>query len=131
MLMFQFAGIAEQWLSTDDWSNLKAWAGHPDHDAVVAEQSRPGRLTAGLNWYRANVPPESLVGPGLDLPPVTSPTMGVWSTGDTALLEQQMTGSSAYVKGSWRYERVDGPGHWLQLEAPDVVNRLLLDFLPA
>jgi pimeloyl-ACP methyl ester carboxylesterase len=30
-----------------------------------------------------------------------------------------------------RYERLDGPGHWMQLEAPDQVNRLLLDFLPS
>ena len=28
-------------------------------------------------------------------------------------------------------ERLDGPGHWMQLDAPDDVNRLLLDFLPA
>jgi pimeloyl-ACP methyl ester carboxylesterase len=34
------------------------------------------------------------------------------------------------VKGPWRYERVDGAGHWLQLEQPDTVNALLLDFLP-
>jgi pimeloyl-ACP methyl ester carboxylesterase len=41
-----------------------------------------------------------------------------------------MTGSAKHVVGEWRYERVDGVGHWLQLEAPDTVNRLLLDFLP-
>ena len=27
-------------------------------------------------------------------------------------------------------ERIQGPGHWMQLEAPDVVNGLLVDFLP-
>ena len=27
-------------------------------------------------------------------------------------------------------ERIEGPGHWMQLEAPDAVNTLLLDFLP-
>ena len=27
-------------------------------------------------------------------------------------------------------ERLAGPGHWMQLEAPDQVNALLLDFLP-
>lgn len=42
----------------------------------------------------------------------------------------QMTGSSAHVAGPWRYERLDGPGHWIPLDAPAVVNRLLLDFLP-
>jgi pimeloyl-ACP methyl ester carboxylesterase len=37
----------------------------------------------------------------------------------------------ANVTGGWRYERLDGPGHWMQLEAPDELNALLLDFLPA
>jgi pimeloyl-ACP methyl ester carboxylesterase len=32
------------------------------------------------------------------------------------------------VTGSWRYERIDA-GHWMQLEAPDRVNELLLQFL--
>jgi len=39
-------------------------------------------------------------------------------------------GSAENVAGPWRYERLDGPGHWMQLEAPDQVNALLLDFLP-
>jgi pimeloyl-ACP methyl ester carboxylesterase len=56
--------------------------------------------------------------------------MGVWSSGDFALTEAQMVDSAAYVSGPWRYERVEGPGHWMQLEAPDVVNSLLTDFLP-
>ena len=41
-----------------------------------------------------------------------------------------MTASAKYVAGPWRYERVEGPGHWMQWEAPDKVNALLLDFLP-
>ena len=60
---------------------------------------------------------------------VQAPTLGVWSTDDVALTEAQMTRSAAHVAGPWRYERLDGVGHWLQLEAPDRVNRLLLDFL--
>ena len=130
MLLFQFPGVAEQWLANDDWANFAAWARHPDLATVKAEQGRPGRLTAGLNWYRANVPPEALIAPPLELPPVTAPTMGVWSSGDIALTEAQMTGSTAFLTGPWRYERVDGVGHWMQLEAPEEVNRLLLDFLP-
>ena len=43
--------------------------------------------------------------------------------------EVQMTDSAENVAGPWRYERLDGPGHWLQLDAPDQVNALLLDFL--
>ena len=129
-LLFQFPGIAERWLADNDWANFRNWAGHPDADQVIADLETTGSLTPGLNWYRANVPPESWVAPALALPPVQAPTMGVWSTADIALTEAQMTDSAQNVAGSWRYERLDGPGHWMQLEAPEQLNALLLDFLP-
>jgi pimeloyl-ACP methyl ester carboxylesterase len=131
MLLFQFEGVAEQWLSGNDWANFRAWGRHPDCDAVIAEMEANGSLTPALNYYRANVPPQSYLLSGLELPAVQAPTMGVWSTGDMALTEGQMTRSAANVAGPWRYERLDGPGHWMQLEAPDEVSRLLVDFLPA
>ena len=130
MLLFQFPGIAERWLSDDNWANFRAWARHPDTEQVIAELEANGSLTPALNWYRANVPPESWVEPPIQLPPVQAPTMGVWSTGDLALTEVQMTDSATNVAGPWRYERLDGPGHWMQLEAADQVNALLVDFLP-
>ena len=129
MFFFQFAGVAEQWLAADDWANFRAWCHHPDADAVIARWESTGTLTAALNWYRANIPPDGFVAPPLELPPVAAPTMGVWSSGDFALTEAQMVDSAAYVSGPWRYERVEGPGHWLQLEAPGVVSGLLVDFL--
>ena len=129
MLLFQFVGVAERWLSADGWANFRAWSGHPDADAVIAELERNGSLTPALNYYRANVPPESWLTTGRPLPPVECPTLGVWSSGDFALTERQMTDSVQNVSGSWRYERLEGPGHWMQLEAPNEVNRLLLDFL--
>ncbi|HTZ25691.1 MAG TPA: alpha/beta fold hydrolase [Streptosporangiaceae bacterium] len=130
MLLFQFQGVAERWLSDDGWANFRAWARHPDADQVIADLEASGSLTPGLNWYRANLPPESWVEPPLQFPPVQAPTMGIWSTGDGALTEVQMTDSARSVAGPWRYERLDGPGHWMQLEAPAEVNALLLDFLP-
>jgi pimeloyl-ACP methyl ester carboxylesterase len=131
MLLFQFPGVAERWLTDHDWANFRTWALHPDADDVIAELEATGSLTPGLNWYRANVPPESWVAPPPVLPPVQAPTMGIWSTADIALTETQMTDSAKNVAGPWRYERLDGPGHWMQLEAPDQVNELLLDFLPS
>ena len=130
MLLFQFPGIAERWLADNDWANFRNWANHPDAEKVIADLEANGSLTPGLNWYRANVPPESWVAPALTLPPVQAPTMGVWSTADIALTEVQMTDSAQNVTGPWRYERLDGPGHWMQLDAPHQVNELLLDFLP-
>jgi pimeloyl-ACP methyl ester carboxylesterase len=131
MLLFQFQGIAERWLSDNGWANFRAWAGHPDADQVIADLEASGSLTPGLNWYRAIVPPESLLAPRAELPPVQAPTMGVWSTGDIALTEAQMTGSEQRVSGPWRYEVLRDVGHWMQVEDPEAVNRLLLDFLPA
>jgi pimeloyl-ACP methyl ester carboxylesterase len=130
MFFFQFEGVAEQWLSADGWANLRAWSQHPDADAVIAELEANGSLTPGLNWYRANIPPQTWADPPLELPAVQATTMGVWSTGDFALTEHQMTASSRFVAGPWRYERLEGPGHWIPLDAPDELNRLLLGFLP-
>jgi pimeloyl-ACP methyl ester carboxylesterase len=131
MLLFLFEGVAERWLSDDDYANFRAWSRHPDADAVISELSRPGALTASLNWYRANLPPSVLVEPALEVPPVARPTMGIWSKDDMALIEANVTGSAAHVTAEWRYERIDGVGHWIPLEAHDALTALLLDFLPA
>jgi pimeloyl-ACP methyl ester carboxylesterase len=128
MLLFQFEDIAETWLTADNWANFRSWGRHPHTDEIIAQLRDDGSLTPALNWYRANLHPRSLVGSPPALPPVSVPTMGVWGTADFALLEQQMLDSAAYVSGPWTYRRVEGAGHWIQLDAPDQVNRLLLDF---
>jgi pimeloyl-ACP methyl ester carboxylesterase len=125
MLLFQFEGIAEQWLQ----ENPFLLSGHPDAADVTARLAEPGALTASLGWYRANAHPRSLVGDPPDLPTVTVPVLGLWSDGDPALTERQMTASENYIGGPWRYEKVSGAGHWMQLEAPDRVNALLEEFL--
>lgn len=68
--------------------------------------------------------------PALDMPKVACPVMGVWSTGDQGLLEPQMLVSSKFVReGLWRYERIEGAGHWVPRDAPEQLNKLLLQFL--
>ena len=128
---FQFEGTAEAGLMKDDWSLFREWlASSPDAERRIEAMKRPGALTAGLSWYRANMRPE-MWGIDVPFPEVAAPTMGVWGSEDFALAEEQMTDSVQYCSGPWRYERLDGAGHWLQLEKPDVVNALLLDFLRA
>lgn len=130
MFMFQFEGVAEQWLSRNDWEFVRQWGSLvPDIEERIEFLSAPGALTAALNWYRANLPPESWISDPLELPPISVPTMGVWSTNDIALTEEQMTGSQKYVTGPWRYERLEDIGHWIPTEAPGQLNELLLDFL--
>ena len=129
MLLFQFPGVAEQWLSADDFRNFREWSRHPRADAVVARLAQPGALSASLGIYRAILPPESLIVPRPELPPVTVPAMGVWSSGEFALAEEGMVNSAKYVTGPWRYERIEGAGHWMSLDAPETLDAILLDFL--
>jgi pimeloyl-ACP methyl ester carboxylesterase len=134
MLWFLFPGVAEQVMPEHDWRFLRDWAWNgmstEDTEQQIRDLSRPGALTAALNWYRANIDPARYV--MLDAPqrfrPVTCPTMGIWSTDDPTLGETQMKASADYVTGPWRYERVEGVGHWIPVLAPDRVNELLLDF---
>ncbi|MGA5066542.1 alpha/beta fold hydrolase [Streptomyces exfoliatus] len=128
--MFQHEGLSEEWLSREDFANLREMLGeHPDVEAVLEPLRAPGALTAALNIYRAGLPVEAQLAAPPVLPPLSVPVMGVWSTGDRFLTERQMTDTGAHVSGPWRYERVEDAGHWFPLDQPEKVNELLLSFL--
>jgi len=130
MLLFQFRGVAETMMTRDDWKLFRDWVDHhPESEHWIADLSRPGALTASLNWYRANASPENSVPERWALPSVKAPTLGVWSSGDRYLTETQMLLSYQNVSSSFRYERIEGASHWLQLDRPDLVNELLVEFL--
>jgi pimeloyl-ACP methyl ester carboxylesterase len=138
MLWFLFPGVAEKELARSDWRLFREWCwdgappgADPDCDRQIADLSRPGALTAALNWYRANIRPETyftVAAPSAQPPPISCPTMGIWSSGDDFLTEAQMRESRAFVSGPWRYERLSCD-HWIPAHAPDELDRLLLDFL--
>lgn len=127
MLLFQFADVAEDWLSGDGFANFRAWSNHPDADEVAARFADRAALTASLGVYRANLPPESLLQPPLALPPVQCPTLGLIGDADAMLTVDQMEASGDHVAGPWRCEVLPGIGHWVPLEAPDQLVRLVLD----
>lgn len=138
MLLFQFPGVAETWLSQDDFANLRAFVfddaapgafPEEDREVYLAALRRDGAVTAALNWYRANMPPAAWLRDPPDPPPVPVPTMIIWGEADsnmgTALLER----SAQTVTGPLRVERLPGVSHWVQQEVPDRVSSLLIDFL--
>jgi pimeloyl-ACP methyl ester carboxylesterase len=128
MFMFQFEGVAEEFISRNDFEFIRAW-GPSLAEERVQNLSRPGALTAGLSWYRANIPPYSWINEPPELPPIKVPTMGIWSSKDFALTEEQMTLSEKFVNGPWRYEKIEDVGHDVPVDAADELNRMLLDFL--
>lgn len=128
-LFFQFEGVAEATLAHDDWAWLRLFTrGDGDQAQWITDLSRPGALTATLNWYRANVAPRPPAPPPA-LPPVTAPTMGIWSTGDHYLDGEMMRNSAALVAGPWRYEEIPDASHWVPLDAPGRLNDLLASWL--
>ncbi len=138
MLLFQFPGVAETWLSADDFANFRAFvfdtaapeAFPPqEREVYVAALKKDGALTAALNWYRANMPPASWLRDPPDPPPVTAPTMIIWGEADAYMDPILLERSAATVTGPLRIERLPGVSHWVQQEAPDRVNELLIDFL--
>jgi pimeloyl-ACP methyl ester carboxylesterase len=123
---FQIRGVSEKAVAVNDWWLWRRMLRYDrEMETWKADLSRPGRLTAAINIYRAN--PTMLL--AHDWPTVSVPVLGIWGEGDVALVERQMIDSRKYVTGPWRYERVDGGTHWVQLEAPEKTNALLLDFL--
>ena len=129
-MLFQFRGVADEILRRDDWRILREWVGEAgDIDRHIEDLARPGALTAALNWYRANIPPESLLREQHSYPKIQTPTMLVWAKLDPTRSEDAMVGSLDHVEGQPRYECFENTGHWIQLERPKELNALLIEFL--
>ena len=130
MLLFQFTGVAEELLQRDDWRLIREWTrGTGDVERYLIDLARPGALTAGLNWYRANSHPSRELQPPRTVPAVAAPTLGIYGMRDPFVIEAPMQRSGEFVTGPWRYERIEDAGHWLQLDATQRVNELLLEHL--
>ena len=78
---------------------MRRWVRHPRADEVIDELERDGQMRTHLMWYRANARPDMFLSPPPVLPPIQAPTLGVWSSGDAALNESQMTESAQYCAG--------------------------------
>jgi pimeloyl-ACP methyl ester carboxylesterase len=125
-LMFQLPWLPELLLRSFNWFGFRLLTQYPQAQRQWQSQlARPGRLKAGLNYYRANTR-IFLCG---DAANTRVPVMGVWSSGDRFLAEGQMRDSARYTDASFRFERIEGANHWLQLSGADKFNPLLLDYL--
>jgi len=113
VLGFQFSGIAEYVLSKNNFHLLRRWGRqHSLIEEAIQDMARPGRLTAGLNYYRANLGDILLK----SWSKCTIPVMGIWSTKDSFLSEDQMTDSEKYMDADWEYVHIENGGHWLPID---------------
>lgn len=130
--LFLIPGKAESVLSDDDYRRVRAMFGGavgPAGEHFIRSISRPGRLTAGLNYYRANF------GSGREWATlshsvsVDAPTTLLWGDQDIALGRWQAEHTADHMKGEYRLETLEGAGHWLQFERPGEVGRSMVEVL--
>jgi pimeloyl-ACP methyl ester carboxylesterase len=91
-------------------------------DPYLAALGTREALGAALNWYRAA---DLTVTDGLG--PITAPTLYVWSTEDPALGREAAEATAEFVEGPYRFEVLDGVGHWVSEQVPERLSELLLD----
>lgn len=90
--------------------------------------SKPGAMTAALNWYRTAGRRGT---GGLYAGPERRcevPTLLIWGENDIALGAEMVDDIPEFVT-DLTVRRLPGVSHWVQHEAPDEVNRYLLEFL--
>ena len=124
----------------------KSFRNHVDLAAIPVEErqiyidqwSRPGALTAMLNWYRASqmvVPPPGISADVPDwvlraFPQIKIPVRVVWGLDDKALLPIQLEGIGEIGEDVDVFP-LKGVSHFAPWEAPDQVAAALKPFLAA
>ncbi len=136
MLLFRFPHLPEALFRANDYDVidrvLRGMAARQeafsseDIQAYKDALSKPGALTAALNWYRA-----------LDFSPsgrayvsqrVNVPTLLIWGEEDFALGLELTYGTEQYVP-DLRIRYVPRCTHWVQQEQPELVNQYIGTFL--
>ncbi|MFI5180737.1 MAG: alpha/beta fold hydrolase [Thermoanaerobaculia bacterium] len=90
--------------------------------------ARPGALSSALNWYRAALrhPPRLPKGPRT----IDVPTLVIWGEKDRYLGPELAQGLDKWVPHV-TVERIPEASHWVQADAPERVNELLIRFFRA
>jgi pimeloyl-ACP methyl ester carboxylesterase len=131
--LFLMEGKAERVLAEEDMRRLGAMLGvaipRPVVEHFMRSLARPGRLTAALNYYRANLSRDQPWSALRRRDKVRAPATLLWGDADPALGRAQAEGTAAYVTGDFELDVLDGAGHWLQFERPDEVSRALASVL--
>jgi pimeloyl-ACP methyl ester carboxylesterase len=96
--------------------------------AYIDTLSPPGALEAAVAWYRAGGP--AAFRPR-DVPNIGARTLYVWGDADATVGRLAAEATADFVTGPYRFEVIEGAGHFLTDQVPEAVNRLLLDHLAA
>jgi pimeloyl-ACP methyl ester carboxylesterase len=138
LLFFRVPRLPEWALSRRDFAAVRDLFRHrpkqpafseEDVDGYVRALARPGALTAALNWYRANLGAADAIrlaaGARFD-----GPVLVIWGEHDPALGVELLEGLERVAPRA-RVHRIARASHWVQNEAPEEVNRVMIEFMHA
>jgi pimeloyl-ACP methyl ester carboxylesterase len=146
MLFFQLPALPELWIERNNFAQLarmfKATARRgtfTDADIELYKDALRRRgsagdvsaLTAGINYYRANVlslATERMSGGG-SRAFVSVPTLFIYGELDAFVVPETVRDVRSYVAAPFREVRLPRAGHWVQQEYPNEVSAALLGFL--
>lgn len=129
---FQIPALPEAMLRAGNWRSLVRTVRDSARPRTFSEEDfatlrdawlQPGAMTAMLNWYRAVRKTPRL--PSLHIAP---PTLIIWGADDNFIGREAAVASAALCADA-RLEFIEHATHWVHHEEPEIVGRLLLDFL--
>jgi len=135
MLFFQLPWLPEYLFRRRDFASLeRVLRKDPARPDAFTEEdirqyklafARPGALTGAINYYRAlfRGPPRKE-----DMRPIDLPTLLIWGERDRYLGIRLTEGLEAWVP-DLRIVRLPDASHWVQQDARERVNELMIDFL--
>jgi pimeloyl-ACP methyl ester carboxylesterase len=136
---FQLPRIPELLFSAHDFYLLKyffsEWAidkeafSKEDLKELARAAGRPGALTGGINYYRASMRNLGFFKMARSFPRILSPTLLIWAESDRALGKELTYGLDPYFADGLRIRYIPRCSHWVQQEAPNIVNQYLDEFL--
>ena len=102
-----------------------------DRAMYLEAWSQPGAITGGLNFYRANMDKGRVfTGTSEDLMEgvIPVPTLVIWGEKDAALTLGLLNGLEKHVQ-NLAIKRIPEATHWVQHDAPRLVNQYIWDFV--
>jgi len=116
--------LAEKTLSTG--KNMSA----EDIERYKEAYRQPGAISAMIGWYRALGQRIAKNKGRANIGTIAAPALVIWGENDVALEKCTNDTLKRYAPNS-TIVYLPKASHWVQLDEPEIVNRLLLEFLPA
>jgi pimeloyl-ACP methyl ester carboxylesterase len=137
VFFFQLPWLPERMVAAGDFKsirtilkwdpvNKKAFS-DDDIERYVEAMRQPNALTSAINYYRAIFRLNKARRKAM-VAPIHRPTLMIWGLQDR-YLGPELVDTPAKLVSNLRIERLQDASHWVQCDAPERVNPLMIDFL--